>query len=109
MIGGEIFIPKIPSMKVIDLAAYLAPHLPTRIIGIRPGEKLHESMSTEDDARNMLEFDDRYIIEPELMFWNRQHYSGNGARPVPENFRYASNTNEEWLSTANLERLLAKL
>lgn len=106
MIGGEIFIPKIPSMKVIDLATHLAPNLPTKIIGIRPGEKLHESMSTEDDARNMLELDDRYIIEPELMFWNRRHYSSHGAKAVSENFRYASNINTEWLDPASLERLL---
>lgn len=106
MIGGEIFIPKIPSMKVIDLAKDIAPNVPTRIIGIRPGEKLHESMSTEDDARNMLELEDRYIIEPELMFWSRRHYSSNGAKPVPEDFRYASNTNTEWLDRKGLACLL---
>lgn len=109
MVGGEIFIPKIPSMKVIDLATHLAPNLPTKIIGIRPGEKLHESMSTEDDARNMLDLGDRYIIEPELMFWNRRHYSSSGAKSVPENFRYASNTNTEWISSANLECFLGEI
>ncbi len=106
MIGGEIFIPKIPSMKVIDLATYLAPNLPTKIIGIRPGEKLHESMSTVDDARNMIELADRYIVKPELQFWNRGNYAIGNARFVEEGFKYTSNTNTEWLDRKGLERLL---
>ncbi len=106
MIGGEIFIPKIPSMKVIDLAAYLAPNLPTKIIGIRPGEKLHESMSTEDDARNMIELKDRYIIKPELQFWNHGNYNSGDARMVAESFKYISNTNVEWIDRSGLESLL---
>jgi UDP-N-acetylglucosamine 4,6-dehydratase len=109
MIGGEIFIPKIPSMKVIDLAAYLAPNLPTKIIGIRPGEKLHESMSTEDDARNMIEFEDRYIINPELQFWNRGNYAGGNASMVAESFKYTSNSNSEWLDRAALSELIKVL
>jgi UDP-N-acetylglucosamine 4,6-dehydratase/5-epimerase len=108
MNGGEIFIPKIPSMTVVDLARYLAPDMPIKVIGIRPGEKLHEAMSTEDDARNMLELPDRYVITPELMFWNGGNYAGSGAQPVAENFRYASNTNTEWLVRDGLARLLGE-
>lgn len=106
MFGGEVFIPKIPSMKVVDLAAFLAPNIPIRVIGIRPGEKLHEAMSTHDDARNMLELDDRYVIEPELTFWNRDSYAPSYARRVPDGFHYASDSNSEWLDRANLTRLI---
>jgi UDP-N-acetylglucosamine 4,6-dehydratase len=108
MRGGEIFIPKIPSMKVVDLASYLAPDLPTKVIGIRPGEKLHEAMSTEDDSRNMVELEDRYVIEPELVFWDaRNSYVEVGiGSPVEEGFSYVSNENLEWLDRSGLETLL---
>jgi len=106
MQGGEIFVPKIPSMKIVDLAKAMAPGLPHRIVGIRPGEKLHEVMITEDDARNTIELPDRYIIEPSFAFWSRDPYKENGARPVAEGFRYASNTNTEWLDAESLGRLL---
>lgn len=106
MKGGEIFIPKIPSMSVIDLAKYLAPELPTRIVGIRPGEKLHEAMSTEDDSRNMLELEDRYLIKPELPFWNTDYYADSIATPVPDGFHYTSNNNSEWLDSNGLSDLL---
>lgn len=109
MVGGEIFIPKIPSMAVVDLARFLAPDLPLKTIGIRPGEKLHEVMSTEDDARNMLELEDRYIIEPVLSFWNRESYFKREAVPVSEDFRYASNTNSEWLDFKGLRMLFAEV
>ncbi|MBN2752900.1 MAG: UDP-N-acetylglucosamine 4,6-dehydratase (inverting) [Rhodospirillaceae bacterium] len=108
MHGGEIFIPKIPSMTVVDLAHYLAPNKPFKVIGIRPGEKLHETMSTEDDARNMLELNDRYIIQPELVFWSRENYAHSAAQPVADNFRYASNTNTEWLTPDSLHALLSE-
>jgi UDP-N-acetylglucosamine 4,6-dehydratase len=108
MTGGEIFIPKIPSMSVVDLARFLAPNLPRKVVGIRPGEKLHEAMSTEDDARNMLELDDRYVITPELGFWKRDAFKDLNARPVAEGFHYASNTNGEWLDGGHLRRLLAE-
>ena len=106
MQGGEIFVPKIPSMKIVDLAKAMAPDLPQRIVGIRPGEKLHEVMITEDDARNTIELPDRFIIEPSFAFWSRDPYKENGARPVPEGFRYASNTNTDWLDAESLGRLL---
>jgi UDP-N-acetylglucosamine 4,6-dehydratase len=105
MQGGELYVPRIPSMKVTDLARYVAPKARIREIGIRPGEKLHEEMITVDDARNTLELEDRYIIEPLLGGWNRDHYLAMGARPVREGFRYASDSNEEWLDEAGFRAL----
>lgn len=108
MRGGEIFVPKIPTMKVSDVASCIAPDTPQRIVGIRPGEKLHEVMITEDDARSTLELDDRYIIEPAFAFWDRESYTADGATPVAEDFVYASNTNTEWLDGPGLATLLAE-
>lgn len=107
MKGGEILIPRIPSMNMVDLAHAMAPGTPIKVIGIRPGEKLHEVMVTEDDARNTLLFRDRYIIEPTLAFWDRAHYLAAGAKPTAEDFRYASNTNDEWLDAAELQHYLS--
>lgn len=106
MRGGEIFIPRIPSMKITDLAEALAPDLPHEIVGIRPGEKLHEVMVTADDGRNTLRLPDRYIIEPAFAFWKREAYGKNGIQPADENFSYASDTNEEWLNAAGLRAML---
>ena len=105
MRGGEIYVPKIPSMNVVDLARALAPNLPHKIIGIRPGEKLHEVMITEDHARNTVEFPDRYIIEPDSVSWTG-HVLRDGATPVHDGFRYASDNNTEWLDEAGLKRLI---
>jgi UDP-N-acetylglucosamine 4,6-dehydratase len=109
MTGGELFVPKIPSMKVVELAEVIAPGIEKRVIGIRPGEKLHEVMITEDDWRKTLELDDRYVIEPDFTFWNRKGapYSGS-ATPVKEGFVYASHTNTEWLSAAEARRMIAQ-
>ncbi|MGB0630057.1 MAG: UDP-N-acetylglucosamine 4,6-dehydratase (inverting) [Alphaproteobacteria bacterium] len=106
MSGGEIFVPKIPSMKITDFAAAIAPGLPQEIIGIRPGEKLHETMITSDDARTTLELEDRYIIEPSLAFWSNAHLAGRNARPVPDEFEYVSNQNNEWLDADGLHQLM---
>ena len=97
MTGGEIFVPKIPSMRVVDVALALAPGLPYEVVGVRPGEKLHELMITLDDARTTLEMEDRYIIEPAFAFWSNEHLVGNGAAQVAGDFEYASNRNDEWL------------
>ena len=105
MRGGEIFVPKIPSMRITDLAMHLAPHLPHRIVGIRPGEKLHEVMVSEDDSRMTMELEDRYMILPDganLI----THYADFGAKRVPSGFRYGSNTNSEWLSPDEFDALL---
>jgi UDP-N-acetylglucosamine 4,6-dehydratase/5-epimerase len=107
MRGGEIFVPKIPSMRIVDLAAALAPALPHREVGIRPGEKLHEVMITEDDARATVELDDRFVICPTLPQWTAEHLSARGARPVAEGFRYGSDCNAEWLDAAGLRQIIA--
>jgi UDP-N-acetylglucosamine 4,6-dehydratase len=108
MHGGEIFVPKIPSIKIADLARAMAPTLPHRMVGIRPGEKLHEVMITEDDARTTFEMQDRYIIEPAFgPDWSRQGHSGEAMRLVPESFRYGSDTNAEFLSVDEIKALLA--
>lgn len=106
MAGGEIFVPKIPSMKITDLAHALAPDLGCEAIGIRPGEKLHEIMITADDARTTLELNDRYVIEPAFAFWTNAVYVANGAKPVRDGFMYSSDTNTEWLDATSLKSLL---
>lgn len=106
MQGGEIFVPKIPSMRVVDLARVIAPALPHRIVGVRPGEKLHESMITEDDSRQTFELADRYVIEPAFNWWNRTPYLASGASAVPEGFSYRSDNNRDWLAAEDLRRLL---
>lgn len=106
MQGGEIFVAKVPSMKIVDLARAMAPHLPNRVVGIRPGEKLHEIMITADDARNTFELADRYVIAPSFHFWNAGMTPIANARPVAEDFIYTSNGNTEWLDAAALRKLL---
>lgn len=108
MRGGEILVPRIPSMRITDLANAMAPGLPHKVVGIRPGEKLHEVMITEDDSRATLKFDDRYVIEPSFAFWDRAPYLADGATPIGEDFRYASNTNDEWLDSDGLKAYLSK-
>jgi UDP-N-acetylglucosamine 4,6-dehydratase len=105
MDGGEIFIPKIPSMHMVDLAKALAPDLPQRIVGIRPGEKLHEVMITEDDARNTIELEDRYVIEPSLAFWKRSGVTATGT-PMEDGFHYASDNNPDVLDAVGLKEML---
>ena len=102
MHGGELFVPKIPSMKVTDLAAALAPDARLRVVGIRPGEKLHEEMISSPDARRTLDMGSYYVIQPEMEWWPEQQLSGE---PVPEDFSYASDTNSEWLSVDALRAM----
>jgi UDP-N-acetylglucosamine 4,6-dehydratase len=106
MHGGEIFVPKIPSMRITDLARALAPDMPHRTVGIRPGEKLHEVMITEDDARTTLEGSDRYVVEPAFAGWRRERFSGEKLHAVNEAFRYGSDTNVEFLSVGEIRELL---
>jgi len=105
MKGGEIFVPKIFSMKMVDVAKALAPHLPQRIVGIRPGEKLHEALITEDDARSTVELDDRFIILPTIKFW------GNGSFEnlprVAEGFTYTSDKNPRRLEIEGFLKMMA--
>jgi UDP-N-acetylglucosamine 4,6-dehydratase/5-epimerase len=109
MEGGEIFVPRIPSMRMVDLARVMAPDLPLRMVGIRPGEKLHEVLITEDDSRSTVEFPDRYVIEPAFATWDRKGHQAMGGAPVPEDFRYASDSNTQWLDDAGMKSLLGQL
>lgn len=104
MRGGELFVPKIPSMKIVDLAKVIAPECRIDYIGIRPGEKLHEVMISSDDARNTLEFEDCYIIKPDFKWWDNNNYL-EGKR-VPEGFFYNSNTNPNFLSMEEMKELI---
>ena len=104
MRGGEVFVPKIPSMKVIDLAKAIAPNAEVSVIGIRPGEKLHEVLVSEDEARNTLERENMYVVKPPETLWERNlHYDG---RPLPEGFRYSSDTNEHWLDLESIQKFV---
>ncbi len=107
MKGGEIFVPKIPSMRVTDLAQALAPKLPRKVIGIRPGEKLHEILVTEDEARSTVELKDRYTIQPALSFWSKDTLGENDGVPVIEGFEYRSDKNTDWLTSERLATLLS--
>lgn len=107
MQGGEIFVPKIPSMNLADLARAVAPGLSHNVVGIRPGEKLHEVMISEDDSRLTVELDDRYVICPIRNDWTGDHLKAFGARPAPDGFRYSSDQNAEWLDAQSLAMLTA--
>ncbi|MEQ9490357.1 MAG: UDP-N-acetylglucosamine 4,6-dehydratase (inverting) [Alphaproteobacteria bacterium] len=109
MQGGEIFVPKIPSMRVTDVADVIAPGIPQKVIGIRPGEKLHETMITEDDARTTVSVGDRYVIEPSWAGWDRHSLLEQGGDAVPEGFRYSSDANSDWLDADGLKALLAEM
>jgi UDP-N-acetylglucosamine 4,6-dehydratase len=108
MNGGEIFVPKIPSMRITDLARAIAPNLAHEIVGVRPGEKLHEVMITEDDARLTFELDDRYIICPPQSDWSNAHLIALGAKSVANEFRYSSEINDEWLDGPALNGLIGR-
>lgn len=99
--GGEIFVPKIPTVSMIDIAAFLAPDLPTRIVGVRPGEKIHETLICEDDSRNTLELVDRFAILSEGHIESRLRHLAQGAHSVAEDFVYASDRNPEVVRAPN--------
>jgi UDP-N-acetylglucosamine 4,6-dehydratase len=107
MYGGEVFIPKIPSMRVVDLADVIGKDCGRREIGIRPGEKLHETLLSEDEARHSVEMKMRYVITPMHPWWKDQSLAPG--LPLPEGFRYSSDTNESWLTQDQLRDLLAGL
>ena len=107
MRGGEIFVPKIPSMKMVDLAKAMDSNCQTEIIGIRPGEKLHELMITSDDSRNVVEFSDYFVIQPSFHWWDPDAFTAkDGAKAVTDDFEYSSNKNTQWLSADELRKLL---
>lgn len=104
MRGGEVFVPKIPSMRVIDLARAIAPGSRIERIGIRPGEKLHEVLVSEDEARHTVEVEDMFVVQPPEGFWFGREWSGRG-KALPEGFRYSSDTNDRWLTLEEIRAL----
>ena len=107
MHGGEIFVPKIPSMNIMDVARVVAPECRTELIGVRPGEKLHEALITADDAYHTVEFDDHYVIQPNDVWWDRNEYSKtSGGVPVADGFQYSSDRNPVWMTREALAALL---
>jgi FlaA1/EpsC-like NDP-sugar epimerase len=106
MTGGEVFIPKIPSMRVVDLAEALAPGIPIRVTGIRPGEKLHEVLLTGDEARHAIDAGDVYIVLPEHPWWGDAPRWTDG-KPLEDTFVYASDSNDEWLGVDELRALVS--
>jgi len=110
MKGGEVFVPKIPSMKVMDLAEAIAPDCRVEITGIRPGEKLHEFMITADDSHHTLEYESHYVILPAFRAGELHHYMDhNGGKRCPEGFRYSSDDNSWWLSREEMRRIVENL
>ena len=108
MRGGEVFVPKIPSMKVIDLAKAVAPGTKVNIVGIRPGEKLHETLISEDEARNTIEMDDMYVVQPAEAFWFGREWETLGKR-LEDGYRYSSNTNSAWLTVEQIRAITAPI
>jgi UDP-N-acetylglucosamine 4,6-dehydratase len=105
MQGGEVFVPKIPSTRILDLAKVIAPEAELEIVGIRPGEKLHEVLINEDEARSTLEREGMYVVTPTTTLWQRDlHYEGQA---LPDGFRYGSDTNPNWLTVEQIRQLVA--
>lgn len=104
MHGGEIFVPKISSLKIMDLAETIAPEAEKEIVGVRPGEKIHETMLTREEARHAREFPERFVITPELDFW--QDGAWDDGKPLPEGFQYSSGDNDQWLSQDQLRAMI---
>ena len=105
MHGGEIFVPKIPSMRMGDLAESIAPGCEIEVVGIRPGEKLHEVLVSEDEARNTVEVEGMYVIQPSHPWWSGENWVN--ARALPDGFRYASDANSVWLTSDQLQELIS--
>jgi UDP-N-acetylglucosamine 4,6-dehydratase len=105
MYGGEVFVPKIPSMKIVDLARAIAPGVELEIIGIRPGEKLHEVLIHEDEARSAVELEDMFVVQPAVELWFGHEWEMSG-KSVPEGYRYASNTNPHWLDVEQIRGMV---
>ena len=110
MWGGELFVPKIPSYRILDVAEAVAPECKQNIVGIRPGEKLHEEMITQSDALNTIEYEDYYVIVPSIRIWSKKKFINKSnfrkGRPCEEGFSYNSNTNQHFLSVNELNKLI---
>jgi len=107
MHGGEIFVPKIPSMNIMDLVKAIAPDCEVDYIGIRPGEKLHEVLISEDEARHTLDVGNMFVIQPVHPWWRVENWAHG--KSLPEGFRYTSDTNSQWLSADELRKLVEGL
>ena len=105
MHGGEVFVPKLPSMNVVELAKALAPDSRIELVGIRPGEKLHEVLINEDEVRQTVETDEMYVVQPTHPWWSYDAWSH--AKPLPDGFRYSSDKNERWLTREAMLELIA--
>ncbi len=107
MIGGEIFVPKIPSVKIVDIARTIGPKCQLETVGIRPGEKLHEIMISQDDARHTMEYDDYYAILPEIQSWDGELFKETkDGIPCSEGFCYSSDTNTQWLTKTQIKKMI---
>jgi UDP-N-acetylglucosamine 4,6-dehydratase len=106
MHGGEVFVPKIPSTRITDLANVIAPDAELEVIGIRPGEKLHEVLINEDEARSTVELDDMYVVQPTAALWFGHEWQSQG-RQLPDGFRYTSETNPHWLTIEQIRAIVA--
>lgn len=106
MQGGEVFVPKIPSMRIMDLAEAVAPGCDIDFIGIRPGEKLHEVLVSRDESRHILELDDMYVIQPAYPWWQPANW--NDGRKLPDGFKYTSDKNDQWLSVNELREMIGE-
>jgi len=107
MQGGEVFVPKIPSMRVVDVAKAVAPEAKVELIGIRPGEKMHEVLVSEDEARHTVELEDMYVVEPPGALWFGHEWRNKG-KPLPEGFKYTSDRNQQSLTADELRQLVAE-
>lgn len=107
MQGGEVFVPKIPSMRVVDVAKAVAPEAKVELIGIRPGEKMHEVLVSEDEARHTVELEDMYVVEPPGALWFGHEWRNKG-KPLPEGFKYTSDRNQLSLTADELRQLVAE-
>jgi UDP-N-acetylglucosamine 4,6-dehydratase len=108
MHGGEVFVPKIPSMSIIDLAKTIAPQAKVNVIGIRPGEKVHEVLISEDEARTTVEMEDMYVVQPAEALWFGHDWEKQG-NLITEEFRYASNTNTSWLDVEQINSIISPI
>lgn len=107
MRGGEVFVPKIPSTRIVDLARVIAPQAELEMVGIRPGEKLHEVLISEDEARQTLELEDMFVVTPTQTLWQRDlSYDG---KALPDGYRFSSDTNQDWLTDEEIRTILTQL
>ena len=106
MRGGEVFVPKIPSTRIIDLARVIAPDAELEVIGIRPGEKLHEMLINDDEARSTIELEDMFVVQPTTALWFGHEWQERGSQ-LPDGFRYASDTNPEWLTVEQIRSIVS--